>query len=64
MQEDITNKQKEHLVIIIDDFGKVTPKKYSCPFEDKTKEQAVKAAKAQYEINNRNIYYKSYYFEH
>jgi hypothetical protein len=64
MQEDITNKQKEHLVIIIDDFGKVTPKKYSCPFESKTKEHAIKAAKAQYELNNMNIYYKSYYFEH
>jgi hypothetical protein len=64
MQEDITKKQKEHLVIIIDDFGKVTPKKYSCPLEDKTKDEAVRAAKAQYEKNHANIYYKSYYFEH
>lgn len=62
--QDTTKKTKEHLVIIIDDLGKVTPKKYCCPLEDKTKEQAVKAAKAQYELNHKNLYYKAYHFEH
>ncbi len=64
MQADTTKKSREHLVIIIDDLDKIPPKKYSCPFENKTKEEAIKASKAQYELNNKNIHYKSYYFEH
>lgn len=54
----------EHLVIIIDNNKNIVPKKYSCPFSTKTKEEAIKAAKSQYETKYKNKEYEAYYFEH
>ncbi len=54
----------EHIVVIIDKYKKVEPKKYSCAFKLKTKEEAVKSAKLAYEKIHKNFSYDAYYFEH
>lgn len=52
----------EHLVVIVDIKGEIEPKLYSCPKEDKTKEEAIKTAKKTYENKHQNFNYNSYYF--
>lgn len=55
---------KQHLLIIIDKQGVLSPKKYDCLFENKTKEEFIKSAKKVYQSKNNNMDYESYYFEH
>ena len=60
---------KEHLVIIFDkrpeiSTEKLTPKKYACLINEKTKQQAIDSAKKIYESKYRNFNYESFYFEH
>lgn len=55
---------KEHLVIIRDLNGKVEPKLYSCGITEKTKEQAVQAAKKAYELKFKIFDYEATHFEH
>jgi hypothetical protein len=54
----------EHLIIIIDKLGKIPPKKYACGFSERSKEDAIKLAKKQYETKHDNYVYDFYYFEH
>jgi len=54
----------EHLIIILDNEKKVDPKKYSCPIENMSKQEAINAAKKSYEKSYNNFNYESYYFTH
>lgn len=54
----------DHLVIIIDMDKNIEPKKYSCKTSEKTKEEAVDAAKKAYETKHKNKNYDSYHFTH
>lgn len=60
----MTDTTKEHLVIIIDNAEKIEPKKYSCPFGDKSKQEAISASKGMYEQKYNNFDYRAYYFQH
>lgn len=53
---------KKHLVVIIDNNKKIEPKLYTCTTAEKTKEEAVQAAKTTYENKYKNLDYSSYYF--
>lgn len=57
-------QSSEHLVIIIDKLGKIPPKKYACNSTDRSKEDAIKLAKKQYESKHQNYVYDFYYFKH
>lgn len=54
----------EHLIIIVDKLGKIPPKKYACNINDRSKEDAIKLAKKQYETKHETYVYDFYYFEH
>jgi len=54
---------REHLVIIIGK-DKVEPKLYTCYVFEKSKEEAVQAAKNQYETKYKTKNYESYHFIH
>ena len=53
---------KKHLVVIIDNNKQIEPKLYTCTIAEKTKEQAVQAAKKTYEDKYKNFDYSSYHF--
>lgn len=55
---------KEHLVVIIDKDKNIEPKLFSCKETDKTKDEAVQAAKSNYELKYKNFNYESYHFIH
>lgn len=52
----------KHLVVIIDKNKRIEPKLYTCKETEKTKEEAVKAAKKTYENKYQNFEYDSYHF--
>ena len=54
----------EHLIIIIDKNNVIEPKKYNCKLTEKTKKDAIDAAKKSYENKYKNFEYDSYYFTH
>ena len=58
------SQHSEHLVIIIDKLGKIAPKKYACNSSDRSKEDAIKLAKKQYETKHNTYNYDFYYFLH